>query len=294
MKPLTRLILACLSLAVSALKAQTTTTTATTDPTAATTATSTTTTTTSSTTGAATPSSSTTSGNLLTSSALVVYKLTFEPAGETINYRPYQGGYYIAPIEGGTGSLLLTLTTGGVKTFYTYSNFGELFVAVKYDDRKVVLSATAANTVSTTTFFAIGDANERRNLETRSSDGDVFTAKLLKGYAVSADSEKDLPYSSSSANDIGVAGVSYLRATLDEGLTQDAINNNRTLSAEVTVVQTLLTDDGYTNGSTTNATSASGSGSGATGTGTAAQPAANSSSTSSAGTTATSSATTAR
>lgn len=291
MKPLTRLILVCLSLAVSALKAQTTTTTA--DPTTATTATSTTTTTTtSSTTGAATPTSATTSGNLLTSSALVVYKLTFEPAGETINYRPYQGGYYIAPIEGGTGSLILTLTTGGVKTFYTYSNFGELFVAVKYDDRKVVLSATAANTVSTTTFFAIGDANERRNLETRSSDGDVFTAKLLKGYAVSADSEKDLPYSSSSANDIGVAGVSYLRATLDEGLTQDAINNNRTLSAEVTVVQTLLTDDGYTNGSTTNSTSASGSG--ATGTGTAAQPAANNSSTSSAGTTATPSTTTAR
>ena len=46
---------------------------------------------------------------------LVVYKLTFDVAGETINYRPYQGGFYVAPIEGGTGTRSLTLTTGGVK-----------------------------------------------------------------------------------------------------------------------------------------------------------------------------------
>ena len=207
------------------------------------------------------PTASATSN--ITSSALAVYKLTFEVAGETINYRPYQGGYYIAPIQGGTGSLILTLTTGGVKNFYTYANFGELFVAVKGENRKVVLSATAANTVSTTTFFAIGTANDRKKLETRSFDGDVFVASLLKGYAVSADSEKDLPYGSSSANDIGVAGVSYLRATLDDGLTDDAINNNRSLAAEVTAVQTQLTTDGYTSGSSTTATT---SGTGTSGT----------------------------
>ena len=49
---------------------------------------------------------------------LVVYKLNFDQAGETINYRPYQGGYYVAPVNGGTGSLILTLTTGGVKNYF--------------------------------------------------------------------------------------------------------------------------------------------------------------------------------
>ena len=233
-------------LAADSLRAQTTT--GTTSTTGTTTSGATTSTTTS-------PTAATTS--TLNSSALAVYKLTFEVAGETINYRPYQGGYYIAPIQGGTGSLILTLTTGGVKNYYTYASFGELFVAVKGENRKVVLSATAANTVSTTTFFAIGTADEQLHLETRSSESDVFVADLLKGYAVSADSEKDLPYGSSSANDIGVAGVSYLRATLDDGLTQDAINNNRTLTAEVTVVQTLLADDGYVSGTTSTTTSGS-------------------------------------
>ena len=174
MKHFSRLILVCLAgFCAPALPAQTTTTSGTTTDSTATTATTGTTTpattttttptttttttpatstttpaTTSGTTGAVVSASTTTSGNLLSSSALVVYKLTFEVAGETINYRSYQGGYYIAPIEGGTGSLILTLTTGGVKTFYTYANFGELFVAVKGDDRKVVLDVSDRANIS--------------------------------------------------------------------------------------------------------------------------------------------------
>lgn len=196
---------------------------------------------------------------------LVIYKLTFDVAGETINYRPYQGGFYVAPIEGGAGTLILTLTTGGQKQFYQYANFGELFVAVKGENRKVVLSATAANTVSTTTFFAIGTANDEKEVETRSSDGKIFIAKELKGYAVSADSERDLPYASSSPTDIGVAGVSYLRALIDDRRTDDAIKNSRTLTDQVTLLTTNLTDDGYVNGQTTTAT---GTGTAAAATGT--------------------------
>lgn len=205
-------------------------------------------------------------GPIVSSQAqLAVYRLQFDQAGETINYRPYQGGYYVAPVNGGTGSLILTLTTGGVKSFYTYANFGELFVAVKGDDRKSVISATAANTVSTTTFFAIGTADEKLQLTTRSSSGDIFVATSLTGYAVSADSERDLPYYSGSAKDIGVAGVSYMRATLDEGLTVSAIDNNTALAAEITALQTQLTSQGYKNGSTTT-TTGTGTGTGTTGT----------------------------
>lgn len=183
--------------------------------------------------------------------SMVVYRLAFSPAGESINYRPYQGGYYIAPIMGGTGSLILTLTTGGQKRFYTYANFGELFVAVKGENRKTVLSAAASNTVSTTTFYAIGDADEKMDVESRSADSDVYVAKLLTGYSVSADSERDLPFASSSASDVGVAGASFLRCSLDEGLTKDALKQSRGLSAEVTAIQTQLTEKGYVNGSAT-------------------------------------------
>ncbi len=207
---------------------------------------------------------------------MVVYKLSFEVAGENINYKPYQGGYYIAPIEGGTGSLILLTATGTVKTYYTYANFGELFVAVKGAARKTVLSATAANSVSTTTFFAIGTAKTQMSIATRAADLDVWVAETLKGYAVSADSERDLPYASTSATDIGVAGVSYITATLDDAQTKDAIATNATLALEVTAVQTMLQELGYVAGTVSN-TTATGTGTGTatgtnatTGTGTAA------------------------
>lgn len=217
---------------------------------------------------------------------LVVYRLNFEVAGETINYRPYQNGYYIAPINGGTGSLILTLTTGGAKQYYTYASFGELFVAVKGSTRKTVLSATAANTVSTTTFYAIGSADDKIFIETRSAESQVFVAKELKGYAVSADSERDLPYASSSPNDIGVAGASYLRAIFDEGRTKDAIKNDRSLTDQVTELQTELAEQGFVSGQSTTTST------GATSTGTTTGTSSTTTSPPAASTTGTSSATT--
>lgn len=199
---------------------------------------------------------------------LAVYKLDFEPTGESINYRSYQSGYYIAPMTGGTGSLVLMLTTGGVKQYFTYTNFGELFVAVKGADRKVVFTATAANTVSTTTFYAIGTANDRVTVETRAAESQVYVANKLTGYSVSADSERDLPFSSAGSTDVGVAGAAFLTASYDEGRSTAANRENRTLAAEVTEIETFLTTKGYSNGLATAPGGGGGTGAGTGGAGT--------------------------
>lgn len=196
---------------------------------------------------------------------IAVYKLKFDPAGESINYQPYESGYYMAPIGGGTGSLILLRTTSGQKQYFTYSNFGELFVAVKGSTRKAVITATATNDVSTTTFYAIGDAKDKMKVETRSAEANVYTASTLRGYAVSADSERDLPFSSSSATDLGVAGASLLTCILDEGMTADAIAKNRALADEVTTVQTFLASKGFTNGRPTTGAGGAGGGTGGAG-----------------------------
>lgn len=198
---------------------------------------------------------------------LAVYKLDFNPTGESINYRSYQSGYYVAPMTGGTGSLVLMLTTGGVKQYFTYANFGEMFVAVNGADRKVVFTATAANTVSTTTFYAIGSANERVTVETRAAESQVYVAQKISGYSVSADSERDLPFSSAGSTDVGVAGAAFLTGTFDTGRTAAANRENRTLALEITEIETFLTSKGYTNGLAT-AGGGTGTGGGGTGTGT--------------------------
>ncbi len=179
---------------------------------------------------------------------LAVYKLDFEPTGESINYRSYQSGYYVAPMTGGTGSLVLLLTTGGVKQYFTYNDFGELFVAVDGDKRKAVFTATAANTISTTTFYAIGDANTQIHVETRAAESQVYVAPKLSGYSVSADSERDLPFSSAGSTDVGVAGAAYLHCTFDEGRSAAANRESRTVEDEITSLQEFLAGKGYIDG----------------------------------------------
>lgn len=198
----------------------------------------------------------TTTTSTTSSGPVAVFRLTFEETGDSINYRPYQNGYYIAPIEGGTGSLILTLVTGNQRQYFTYEAFGEVFVAVQGKEKRMVLSATATNTVSTTVFYAIGKTEKELRVESRNAVSDVKVAEKMSGYAVSADSEKDLPFNGSGTS-VGVAGASILTARLDETLTEVAIRDSLDVSGELDAIIAILEGAGYVNGSpTTNNTGA--------------------------------------
>jgi hypothetical protein len=193
---------------------------------------------------------------------VAVFRLSFDKTGDSINYRPYQNGYYIAPIEGGTGSLILTLVTAGQRQYFTYPAFGEMFVAVKGKEKLMVLSATAANTVSTTVFYAIGDTDKDLHVESRNATSTVKVAEKMTGYAVSADSEKDLPFSGSGTS-VGVAGASILTVTLDDTLTNVAIRDSLDTDGEVDAIIAILESSGYVDGTQT-ATNGGANGNGAT------------------------------
>lgn len=184
------------------------------------------------------------------SGPVAVFRLSFEKTGDSINYRPYQNGYYVAPIEGGTGSLILTLKTGDQRQYFKYEAFGEVFVAVKGQEKRMVLSATATNTVSTTVFYAIGKTEKDLHVESRNATSQVKVAEKMTGYAVSADSEKDLPFSGSGTS-VGVAGASLLTVTLDDTLTNVAIRDNEDTASEVTAIIAILTSAGYVDGNAT-------------------------------------------
>lgn len=196
------------------------------------------------TTTTATPAVTTT----VVTGSVAVYRLSFEQTGDSINYRPYQNGYYIAPMEGGSGSLILTLITGNQKQYFAYEAFGEVFVAVKGKDKRMVLSATATNTVSTTVFYAIGKTDKEMEVEGRNAISRVKVAEKMVGYAVSADSEQDLPFSGATTNSIGVAGASILTARLDQTLTNVAIRDDKDVAAEVDVIISILEGAGYVDG----------------------------------------------
>lgn len=208
-------------------------------------------------------SSSTTTGQATDSLQLegqvIVYRLSFTPTGDSINYRPYQGGYYIAPLSGGYGTLILTLQTGKARQYFTYASFGSIFAASSSGGKKkkMVLSATTTNDISTTTFYAIGDLTETVKSDNRNISAEVHVAKTMKGYAVSADNEKDLVFNGTGTA-VGVAGASVLTATYDESLTNLALDKNQTVATEVTAVQALLKKSGYTDGKVTTTSTSGG------------------------------------
>jgi hypothetical protein len=176
-----------------------------------------------------------------------VFRLSFSTTGQSINYRPYQGGYYVTPLEGGTGSIILTLVTGNTKQYFTYQSFGDSFVAVSAGASKMVFSATASSDVSTTVFYALGDTDRDVSSDFRNGTANLKVASTMTGYAVSADSEKDLPFSGT-GNSVGVAGVSILTARFDDTLTHSANDAGDTVGDAITTIIAQLTKSGYTDG----------------------------------------------
>src|SRR5262249_36273246 len=99
-------------------------------------------------------------------SQVAVYRLSFSKLGTTINYKAYQDGYYVAPIGGGAGALILLQTTGGSnKVFYTFTNFGQSFIASSAGSQMMVISAVSSSTAANTTLYAIGPVNQQLSYE---------------------------------------------------------------------------------------------------------------------------------
>jgi|GEM_PF-1733431 len=185
------------------------------------------------------PTSTTGAGDML------VYRLSFDKTGDSINYKHPLGGYYVSyAATTDAGTLILQSETNGADYFKEYPNFGSLLLVQSDRDRKGVLFATAANTVSTTTFFGLGDARETMSFNGVSEKITVYFAKTLSGYAISADSARDLPFAGSDG-DLGSAGVSKLTATYDETRSKEANSARRTVAAEVKLLETELKASGF-------------------------------------------------
>jgi hypothetical protein len=80
---------------------------------------------------------------------LVVYEMDFERTGG-FNDQPFTGGYFVAPVAGGTGSFLFTQGGGGAVTIVPAEDTGRLFRAVT-DDGEVKWVAQAQVGVASTT-----------------------------------------------------------------------------------------------------------------------------------------------
>ncbi len=195
----------------------------------------------------------------------IVYQLQFDPPQDGVNYSPYENGYYVAPVQGGSGTLIVTKTRGTTGVFYVFTDFGELFVGRNNGNRKAVISCTAGSDVSTTAFFAIGDATTNFQTDTGEISGTAFYAPELRGYTLSANSQNDELFQGSTA-DFGVAGSGTFSAFYDDADTNNATANRLSVANTVQLLKDRLTGQKYIDGSNISGGNGTGTGTG-TGTG---------------------------
>ncbi len=154
-----------------------------------------------------------------------------------INYEPFQGGFFAAPLLGGSGTFLLT-STDGARTFTEAANSGRLFTAVDGKEKKAVISATTGGeNTAQGALVAIGKIDHQINVKSPTVSLSIRVADSLSGTAVSADDESTASAPASDGS-IGSAGVSQLRMVLDEPQTNHA--NKQGLSLAQTVAELAL------------------------------------------------------
>ena len=213
---------------------------------------------------------------------VAVYRLSFKTVGQNVNYKAYQDGYYITPVGGGTGSLILLQKGTSGNVYYSFANFGQMFIAASSKGQKMVLTAVSSSTAADTSLFAIGDANQKLDFvtplstpatasttgttaaSTQNVSQTVQLAGTLTGYEFTADSQSDMPFVGNATTQ-GVAGASTMTLSLQSEMTSLALSQNYSLAGEVTYIENLLSQQGYTSGNSTTSTTGTGTN---TGTGT--------------------------
>lgn len=161
-----------------------------------------------------------------TTGPVLVYRLSFKPLGNSINFRSYQGGYYVADLANGSsnnGTLILTQVLGGVRRFYMFNNFGPIVYALKGEERKAIFTGTRQTTtpaITNITFYAVGETNKNGDFKFTNGTGKFAYATKLEGYGLFVDSQEDMPFASAPGANIGTAGSVGVTLTLQEGMTE--------------------------------------------------------------------------
>jgi len=176
---------------------------------------------------------------------VLIYKLDFRK-DKGINYHPFTGGYFVAPLLGGSGTFFLT-STDDERVYVEAAEGGRLFTAISGGgDKKSVISASLGAGTAMGALVAMGDINHTVQVRGPTYTLDARVAKSLTGMSVSADDESEAEGPALNGS-IGAAGFSEIKASLDEEETNRANSKGQSLSQASEAIRLLLERQGFHN-----------------------------------------------
>lgn len=176
---------------------------------------------------------------------VVIYELKFKQEA-SFNVDFFDGGYFIAPALGGSGSFVLTAKDNGRKVLTSSGGSGSFFTGSDGDGKRMtVISASASNsTTLNASYVAMGEADNTVTVRTENATIKLKVAKELKGHAVAAGDESS---STTTAEDgsSSFASIASMTANLDEGATNKANDQEMTVDEAAAQIVTELKQKGY-------------------------------------------------
>lgn len=172
---------------------------------------------------------------------VAIYRFDFEKEGPSINYGFYEEAWVVADAAGGSASWVLMFREGAHRRYIVVEDFGSLFFPNKGRTVVGVISAAAASGTPQTTFLAIGEVEQ----SVKAGNVTVKVPTEMKGYALSADDESEVPFTSNEG-DVGYAGISTMKGSLQVTRTADANSRNQSVEDALAEVEAYVKRRGYT------------------------------------------------
>jgi hypothetical protein len=172
---------------------------------------------------------------------VLVYKLSFEKTGKTLNYDFYDGGYFVCTGPRGEGTFILTVRANGQR-YYTTAAGGTLFYINDGGERLAVLTANGGDGGASATYQATG------NIDGSKSIGGGFAmryARDLDGYLLASQESGDAVVSDGSDRTEGFAGYSRIKVRIDNDKTRQYNDDVLTQEEAVTELEEYLDNHGY-------------------------------------------------
>jgi hypothetical protein len=171
---------------------------------------------------------------------ILIYRITLSDL-EDYNVDFYDGGYLVAPVAGGTPSLILVNRPTGIDATYTAAvPSGEFFIGLDSQNHSVATFTCRGR--ETSAMCAFGPVESVIRIKSSTFDMQARAARLLSGGLVAASSEGG---ATGPDGTTGFAQHSQVTLDLDEALTREANVFGGQIGDGISVVNAYLESNGF-------------------------------------------------
>lgn len=182
------------------------------------------------------------------SAQLLIYNLSLDKTGRSVNYAFFDSGYLVVDLAASTFSSVIVLTDPNTFTYYQTAglvtgNYTTMLDYAGYDHAVLFGTSSGTDNAALQVIGAI-ESNSNIGAEQRSN-----LAKKLQGYFLASGAQVDASIgnsttSNSTAFEYGYAGFSKATATYDSSLTKQANNQSLDSAGALNLIGQILANRG--------------------------------------------------